>query len=447
MTRAPETHYARSGDVWIAYQVLGEGPIDILMSQTSGSPIDSHFELPEYADWLERFGSFSRLIRYDRRGTGMSDPVSPADPPTLDQWVLDGLSVLDAANSDRASLIGTDPAGSHVSMMFAATQPARTGSLVLFQPNPCPMQRADWPWGLDPRDLSDRLDSIEHNIVAGTPPIAPDEARFREWRIRAIRHGAGPSFQKMLFKIWYESDLRPLVGTIQAPTLVVSRPVRLSRDPFPGREEAARWVAEQIPGARLIVVPSAASMPFIDDSGEIVDAVQEFLTGTRPVRQTDDRIFATLLFTDIVSSTEHTAALGDRKWRTLLDQHDRIVNTELERHRGRVVNPTGDGLLASFDGPARAVRCAQAISERLTESGLPIRAGLHAGEVEARGQDVTGIAVNIASRVSSLAGAGEILVSRTVTDLVAGSGLEFDERGEHELRGVPGRWQLYAVKS
>jgi class 3 adenylate cyclase len=314
----------------------------------------------------------------------------------------------------------------------------------MLHPLPRPMIGPDWPWGVfAPDELDQRLDDLEMRIVTGTPliPAEFDDARYRRWRVDATRRGAGPSMQRALFETWYRSDLRPLLETIRVPTLVLSR-----ESYSEGFAHAAEHVARTITGARLAVIPGTGAVPYLGPSEPFIEEVQEFLTGTRSSTAIDDRSFATLLFTDIVGSTERTATVGDRQWRELLDEHDTTIARELERFRGDLVKTTGDGVLATFDGPARAIRCAQALSERMRTNGIDIRAGLHAGEVERRARDVSGIAVNIARRVCDEGGAGDVLVSRTVVDLVAGADLSFDDRGEHELKGVPGRWQLYAVK-
>lgn len=441
----PETRYARSEGAWIAYEVMGDGPVDLIMMTTIGYTLDSHFDHPSGVAFMERLASFSRLIRYDRRGAGLSDPTDRDDPPTLDQWVMDSVAVLDAVGAERPAIFATDAAGAQVGMLFAATRPERVSSLVLVQPNPCPVRREGVPWGVPEEEVGAFLQRIEDNSVTGEFVMLQEaeglDEEYRSWIVRSMRTGGSPTVRRNLWSVYMASDLRPLLPSIAAPTLVIQRSGHGSANPGMS-PDAARSVADQIPGARLVDVRGGVS--FFDVPG-LLDEVEEFVTGVRPRSSDDERVFATLLFGDIVGSTERAGELGDRRWRELLDRHDAVVRGELARFGGRWVHSAGDGFLATFDGPARAVRCARSISEAVHPLGIAIRAGLHAGEVEVRGDDVSGIAVNIASRVSDLAEPGQVLVSRTVTDLVAGSGLRFADRGEHTLRGVEGPWRLYAL--
>jgi class 3 adenylate cyclase len=444
----PETHYARSGDTWIAYQVTGDGPVDLLIGMTMQYPIDSHFEDPDIAAFFDRLGSFGRVIRLDRRGGGMSDPVTPDAPPTLDQWVSDCVAVLDTVGSERAAFLGTDVAGSMVGMLMAATRPDRISSLVLHHPTPSPMRRAGWEWGFDEAEIPARLDRIEQGVVTGDmlPTWRPLDSAHQAWSLRAVRRGSSPSIRRMTFEIFFASDLRDVLPTIRVPTLVMANTdPDAATTPF-FATGSMRHVADAIPGARLLEFSGPHQGIFSGVPEAILAEIEEFITGVRPAPRPDDRVFATVLFTDIVSSTARAVDVGDRRWREMLDRHDGAVRTQIDRFRGVLVKGTGDGLLATFDGPARAVRCAQAITDALRSHGIEVRAGLHAGEVEHRGEDIAGIAVHIGARVQALAGAGEVLVSSTVKDLVAGSGIEFADRGTHTLKGVPDEWRIFAVQ-
>jgi class 3 adenylate cyclase len=436
----PETRYARSGDVNIAYQVVGEGPLDLVLVAGFVSHLEQDWEEPRHVHFLERLASFSRLIRFDKRGTGLSD--RPGGLPDLETRMDDVRAVMDAARSERAALLGYSEGGP-MSCLFAATYPERTTALVLYgtyakRQDP----DDDYPWVMT-RDVrlayADELERTwGEEADLGTMAPNADEAMVRWWRSRA-RASASPGAARDLILMNSQIDVRSILPSIRVPALVLHRAG--DRD---SRVDEGRYIAQRIPGARFVELVGDDHVPWIR-ADEVVDEVEEFLTGVRRGPESD-RVLATVLFTDIVGSTERAVDLGDRGWRGLLDAHHGVVRRELERWRGREVDTAGDGFLATFDGPARAIRCACAIRDAVRTLGIDIRAGLHTGEVELAGDDVRGIAVHTGARVSASAGPGEVLVSSTVKDLVAGSGLDFEERGEHELKGVPGTWRLYAVR-
>lgn len=435
--------YVRSGDGEVAYQVMGDGPIDLLIIGYIFA-MESHLDEPRLARFLEGLASFSRVIRFDRRGVGLSDPFSLDAPPTLEQGAQDALVVLDAVGSEKAAVM-TDAGASHVAVLLAASHPSRVSDLVLVHPYARGRRDDDYRWGYDDAQAAQAIEAAAESIRRAERtswgPGALADAAFMEWSAKWARRATSPSTASALMEVTLDSDVRPLLSTLRTRTLVITR-----REARTGQRGMSEDFAERLPDSTLVDVEGDSPLPWTPPFGEMLDAIQEFLTGTKPI-VTDDRVFATVLFTDIVSSTPKTAALGDAKWREVLDAHDNAVRVEVERFRGRLVKSTGDGVLVTFDGPARAVRCAQAIGDAVRAIGIEVRAGLHAGEVELRGEDLTGMAVNIARRVCDIASAGEVAVSRTIADLVVGSGLEFEDRGEHELKGVPGRWQLYAVKS
>jgi class 3 adenylate cyclase len=437
----PETRYAKSGDVHIAYQVFGEGPFDLVLVPGFVSNVEHYWEMPVVAVMFQRLASFSRLILWDKRGTGLSDPV--AGVPSLDERMDDLRAVLDTVGSDRAALFGVSEGGP-MSLLFAATYPQRTRALALYGTTPRFSAAPDFPFGWSSEAYRDRLEVVERNWGAAAlieffaPSVAEDEQARAAWS-RYQRAGASPGMARAVLQALAELDVRPILGSVRVPTLIVHR-----RDELVATVHGARLMAETIPDAKLVELPGQDHLPFVGDWEVVIDEVEEFLTGARPARVTE-RVLATVLFTDIVASTERAAALGDYQWRRLLDQHDELSAAEIERHRGKLIKTTGDGLLATFDGPARAVQCAAAIRDRLRPLGVSLRAGVHTGEVEVRGEDVGGIAVHIGSRVAALAAPDEVMVSRTVTDLVAGSGLSFEDRGSHVLKGLPQDWQLFAL--
>jgi class 3 adenylate cyclase len=431
--------------VHIAYQVLGEGPIDLLLLEADFIPTDAWEEQPLLAHAIRRLASFSRLIRCDRRGIGCSDPISPAAPPTLEQWMDDSLAVLDAVGSERPSVMTAMDAGT-LGVLLAATHPDRVRSLVLVNGFARGLEAPDYPWGWA-EDVAIKLtgDTVEPSEGSGwglglvAPSMAGDDD-FKRWWDRAGNRGASPATARALLEVYVKSDVRDILSVIDVPTLVVHRTEDKSI-----AVENGRYLAEHIPGAKLVELPGADDFFWVGEADSLIDKVEEFLTGTRSTPQLE-RALATVLFTDIVDSTRRASALGDRRWRGLLDEHDQICARHVEGYRGRIVKSTGDGILATFDGPARAIACAGGLCGALQPLGVEIRSGIHTGEIEQRGQDIGGIAVHIGQRVTALAKANEVLVSRTVTDLVAGSGIEFEDRGEHELKGITGLWRLYAVR-
>ena len=438
-----EIRYAESGGVFVAYQALGDGERDLLVVMDGFIPIDTMDDEPRLARAMRRLGSFARVLRFDRRGIGLSDPVSPQAPPTLEQWVEDAVAVLDAVGSKQAIVLAASEA-SPVGLLLAATHSDRVGALVLVNGFARALVDDDYPQGLAPEVVAELLDTtnpstdetVDH--VAQFAPSAADDPQFRQWWNETGRRGASPATARALLRVAFESDVRAVLSTIRVPTLVAY----LRDAPSSG---SASYVAEHIRDAVLVEIPGADDYWWSADAARsVLDEIEEFVTGVR-VGEDPDRRLATLLFTDIVSSTERASELGDARWRELLDWHDSAVRRQLTRFRGREVKTTGDGFLATFDGPARAVECACAIRDAAIQLGLAVRSGVHTGEIEMRDDDVAGMAVVIAARVGDLAEPGQVWVSRTVTDLVVGSGLRFADQGAHTLKGVPGEWNLYAV--
>jgi class 3 adenylate cyclase len=437
------TRYARAGDLNIAYQVVGGGPVDVVVIDQWFSNVDLQWEFPPLARLLERIAGFGRLILFDKRGTGLSDPVPLRDQPSLEEWMEDLVAVLDAVGSAKAAVVGCI-AGGYLAMLFAASFPERVSSLVLVDAYPRGTKSDDYPCGLDAAILTGNLRSIEDRWGEGVlldflgPGLAGDRELRRQYA-RYERNAASPRSARAMVQMMYDSDVRDVLPAIRVPTLVLHH-AEATRLPFCHAEH----IAAHIPGARLVPIPGGENFLWAGDQDRMVGEIQEFVTGVRPVPE-PDRVLATLMFTDIVGSTELATRLGDKDWRELLADHRRIVREQLTRFRGREVDTAGDGFLAVFDGPARAIRCGLAIHQALAATGVSVRIGLHTGEVELMGDDVGGIAVHIAARIAALAAAGEVLVSRTVTELVAGSGLEFEDRGSHALKGVAASWQLYRV--
>jgi class 3 adenylate cyclase len=437
---APPIRYARSGDLHIAYWEYGDGPIDLLWVPTWIWESEHIWDEPYTAKMFERLGSFARIITFDRRGTGMSDPVAGA--PMLEEQMDDVVAVMDAAGSNEAAVLSMLEA-STMAALFAATHPERTRALVLYE-GMARMSKApgyDWPLSYDERDalaneLRARWGSGETVLALSYNP----DARLRRWAGRLERLAVSPGMAEALYRMQSEVDVRPVLPSIQTPTLVLCRPDAPQID-----VRHSQYMAEHIPNARLVELPGEHTLPFGPAQEEFADEVEEFLTGTR--RAADpERVLATVMFGDIVGSTKLAADLGDRRWRDVLMSFARAVNGKLEQFRGRSVKTLGDGVLATFDGPARAIGCAAAMRDLArSDFGFDVRASLHTGEVEVIGNDVGGIAVHIAARILGAADPGELLVSNTVKDLVVGSGIEFDDRGEYELRGVPGAWRLWAV--
>lgn len=445
----PETRYAHSGDVNIAYQVLGDGPFDLLFVPGSVSHVELQWDVPAWAEFYRRLASFSRLIIFDKRGTGMSDRV--AGVPTIETRMDDVRAVMDAVGSARAALLGLSEGGP-MSVVFAATYPERLWGLALGGALIRSLWAADFPWGYTDADW-DRICEEERRRW-GEPQFMRELARSvapsldeenLEGLVTLFRQSASPGTFDALNRMNKDIDVRAVLPTIRIPTLVVNR----AEEPE-GLREGSRYAARHIPGARHVELPGADHAPFAGDSEAYTRAIEEFLIETwqeRAWEETEpDRVLATILFTDIVGSTAKAAELGDARWRDLLNAHHERIRRHLVRFRGRELDTAGDGFFASFDGPARAIRCARAIIDSMDELGIQVRAGLHAGECELINDKVGGIAVHIGARVAKEAGPAEVLVSSTVKDLVAGSGIGFRDRGSAELKGVPGEWRLFAVE-
>ncbi len=437
---APTTRYARSGDVSVAYQVVGAGPVDVVFAPGFISHVELTWEDPLWSPYYERLASFSRLVLFDKRGTGLSDPVS--GPATLEERTDDLLAVMDAAESERAAIFGISEGGS-MAALFAATFPQRTSSLVLYGAWPRMLRAPDFPFGVEPKELAKLVALADRwgdgvALSSFAPSLASDP-RARESWARLQRAAASPGMVRSLLQLYPEIDVRDILPAIRAETLVLHR-----ADDRVVPVACGRYLAEHIPGARYVELQGDDHLWIAGDTHALLDEVEEFVTGARHSPE-PDRILATILFTDIVGSTEQAATAGDQRWAAMLEAHHAAVRRQLERFRGREIDTAGDGFFIAFDGPARGIRCAVAIRDAVRSLGLEIRAGLHTGECEKVGDKLTGIAVNVGARVGALAGSGEVLVSSTVVDLVAGSGLVFEDRGEHELKGVPGPRRLFAV--
>ena len=441
----PETRYARSGDVSIAYQVVGDGPFDLVFVPGFVSHVDLIWENPRLARFFSAFAEFSRLIVFDKRGTGASDRVT--DIPDLETRMDDVRAVMDAADSKRAAVFGLSEGGP-MSVLFAATYPERTHALVLYGTYARHAWAPDYPWRPKREDTLGGLSEYERTW--GTPahaaffvePSDQDDPEELARAARMLRSMATPSAVAALTRMNVDLDVRAVLPSIRVPTLVVHR----TEDHID--VENGRFLAREIPGARYVEFPGGPHLAALGDWQSVVDATRDFLvplcTDVEDAVE-PEVVLATVLFTDIVDSTARAARLGDRAWRGVLEQHNGVVRRELARFRGREHDTAGDGFFASFDGPARAIRCASAIRDALHDIDVDIRAGLHTGECEVLENKVSGIAVAIGARVAARAQRGEVLVSQTVRDLVAGSGLSFEERGAAELKGVPGEWRLYAV--
>ena len=439
----PETRYAKSGNVHIAYQVVGEGPIDLVWVPGWVSHVEYQWSNPATARALRRLATFSRLILFDKRGTGLSDRVPEHALPTLELRIDDVRAVMDAVGSERSALFGTSEGGP-MSVLFASTYPERTTALILYGSYPRRRWAPDYPWGVTTEQQATYEELVERDWgKGGDGDIRNPSASERERQSFATfaRMAASPGAALALLRMNYQIDVRSILPAIRVPTLILHR-VGDQRVGVGG----ARYMAERIPGAKYVELPGADHSWDAGDQDAVIDEMAEFLTGARRAPE-PDRILATVLFTDIVGSTELAAAIGDRRWRELLDAHHTAVRQELVRFRGHEVHTTGDGFLATFDGPARAIRCAGAIVQAVRRLGLDIRTGLHTGEIELMGDDIGGIAVHTGARVVAEAGPGEVLVSSTVKDLVAGSGIAFEDRGVRALKGVPGEWRLFAVAS
>jgi len=438
-----ETHYADSDGISIAYQVHGDGPLDLVLVPGFVSQVELLWEEPEVARFLRRLTAFSRLLVFDKRGQGLSD--RPGRPPTLEESMDDLRAVIEAAGFERPALFGVSEGGP-MSTLYAATYPGRVSGLILFGTFARMLAAPDFPPGISEAAL-DRWGEIvrrDWGKAVALDVWAPSRVRDREferWWARLLRHGTSPSGAIALMDLYREMDVRAILPAIDVPTLVLHR---AGDRMVPAAQ--GRYLAESIPGARCVELPGEDHLPFAGDLDAMLDEVEEFLVGSRGAGESE-RALATVLFTDIVGSTAKAAEVGDRDWRALLERHDAAVRRQLALHRGREVKTMGDGFLATFDGPARAIRCARAVQDEVAGLGIEVRAGIHTGEVELIGDDVGGMAVNIGARIGALADAGEVLVSSTVRELVVGSGLEFEERGVERLKGAPGEWRLFAIDS
>jgi len=441
----PETKFAQSGDTSVAYQVVGNGPLDLLVVPGFISHLEQTWEDPAYSRFLQRLASFSRLILFDKRGTGLSDRI--ADIPTLEQRMDDVRAVMDAVGSESAALFGISEGGP-MSVLFSATYPERTSALILYGSIAKGSYAPDYPsWTME---LNEDWEAWLENWRKewGSPigieymaPSAANDEMFRQWWAKYLRLGASPSAVINIFRMNAQIDIRHVLPTVRVPTLVLHRLGDQAINP-----EEGRYLAKHIPSARLVELSGDDHLWWVGDSESIVNEIQEFLTGERPVFETD-RVLATVLFTDIVDSTKRATDMGDRRWNDLLDRHNAVMIAEIDRFRGQVAKNTGDGFLATFDGPARAIQCAISANEQLRRLGLELRSGLHTGEVELKESDATGVAVHIAARVLEQARPNEVWTSRTVKDLVVGSTFQFNEKGSYQLKGIEGEWPLFSVSS
>jgi class 3 adenylate cyclase len=438
----PHTRYARSGDVRVAYQITGEGPVELVMAPGTASHLDLDWEWPEKAEFLNRLGAFCRLVRFDKRGTGLSD--RPTDAATLEERTDDIRAVMDAAGTDRAFIFGYSEGG-NLAVLFGGTYPQRTRGLLLWGTQARWTRADDYPWGLTREEYDGEIAYLAENGVTleyltGFGAGVPKDLSRAKFFMRYFKAAASPSALAALERLCSAIDVRDILPSVRVPALVMNR----TGDPV-ANVEAARDLAARIPGANFVEFPGDTH-PFYEGQAteEILAEIETFVTGVRLPPRTD-RVLATVLFTDIVGSTERAVALGDRRWRDLLEAHNVVIRKELGRFQGREVDTAGDGFLAVFDGPCRAVACASAIAESVRDLGLEVRAGLHTGECELLGGKVRGIAVHTGARIAALAAPNEVLVSGTVHDLVAGSELRFENRGTHTLKGVPGEWQVFSV--
>jgi pimeloyl-ACP methyl ester carboxylesterase len=447
MQEVPEIRYAKSGELNLAYQCFGEGPGSIVFIPGLLNHIETTWAIPEFAQFCRRLAAFSRVVLFDKLGTGLSDRLPPGDRPTLEHRIDDIVAVMTAARLEKAALFGTADGGPGAAM-FAATYPERTTALILYGTWSRLSTAEDYPFGHPRKSLEDSLKMVEQRWGNEAAPLllrrlAPSLLHDAQW-CRAVarmeRLAASPSAAVSLHRIMFETDIRAILPTIRVPTLVL----HTSGDRIFSVEHG-RYLARRIPGARLVELDGVDHFPFHENGATIADLIQEFLTGTRPDIEVE-RVLATILFIDIAGSTQKVAEIGDRRWAELLEEYHERSRIEITRHRGVVVDTAGDGLLATFSGSGRAIRCAAAIREVIRPLGLDVRAGVHTGEIETKNNRVAGIAVHIGARVASLADPGEILVSRTVKDLVAGSGITFLDRGTHSLKGVPDTWDLFAAQ-
>jgi class 3 adenylate cyclase len=439
---APTTRYAKSGDVHIAYRTLGSGPVDVVVAEQWFSNVEIEREVRPLARFNDRLSAFARVIRFDKRGVGLSDPVPATALPTLEEWMDDLRAVLDDIGSEKAAIV-TAMAGGFMACVFAATYPDRVRALVIIDGFARLTRADDYPWGLTAAQSRDIVEAFGSTWGTGMmldlfDPDDADDVALRESWGRYERHSVSPGTAGAMVDMINATDIRGILPAIRVPTLVVAR------TDSPVESAHGRYLAERIAGATYVELPGRGSLLWSGDQDALLREIEHFVTGSRPA-PLHDRVLATVLFTDIVGSTDRAAEIGDARWRELLAEHDQLVRRALDRFEGREVKTTGDGFLATFDGPARAIRCAVTIHESLRAIGVGVRAGLHTGEIDVLDGDVGGIAVHLGARVMAEADAGETVVSSTVKDLVVGSGIAFEDRGEHQLKGVPGTWRLFAV--
>ena len=443
--RTPETQYAKGRDGCVAYQVIGDGPLPLVFIPDWVTNLEVMWEEPSLARFLRRLSSFSRVVCFDKRGTGVSDPVLSDEGFSTELWVDDTRTVLEAVGSDRAIMFGHGEGG-RMAMLFAATFPEKTSALILLDSFARRVRDVDYPWGLPEKFLPRFFEIFEMGWgngghLSAVAPSAAEDPRFREWYGRYQRLAMGPTRMLQAYRNTFRFEVRGVLPAIRVPTLVLHR-----KDNAYIRVENGRYLAEHIAGAKFVEVPGSDHLYHVGETGVILDAIEEFLTGRHEAAD-DDRVLATVLFADIVSSTERAVQLGDRAWRDLLENYYGVARRAVAQFRGREIDTAGDGFFAAFDGPARAIRSACAIRDEAVGIGLTVRAGLHTGECEKLGEKVGGLAVHIGARVAGHAQPGEVLVSGTVRDLVAGSGIRFAERGTRALKGVPGEWSLYSVEA
>jgi len=438
----PETRYAKTaGGAHVAYQVFGEGSTDLVIVPGWVSHLELIWEQDQAATFLRHLGEFCRVLLFDKLGTGMSDPVTHA--PTVDERMDDIAAVMEAAGSETAALFGYSEGGP-LALAFAATHPDAISAVIAYGSYARVLAAEDYAVGWSDERVELWFDAFRRAAATGeyydvVVPSRKGDEEFHRWFSRLTRQAASPAMMELYFRANMVIDVRPILSSLRCPFLVLHR----VGDNLVA-VELGRYLAEAVPGAKYVELPGADHWPWFGDTESVVEEVEEFLTGARHV-VSSDRVLATVLFTDIVGSTEQLASVGDKAWSERLNQHDTAVRRQVERFRGKPIKHTGDGILATFDGPARAVQCARAIQGTTRAIGLAVRAGVHVGECEVRGSDVSGLAVHIAARIAAMADADEVLVSGTVKDLVAGSGIEFDDRGEHELKGVPGSWRVFSV--
>jgi class 3 adenylate cyclase len=447
MVEGPGIQFTKSGSGHVAYQVIGSGPVDILVFSSAVLPIESMDEEPMLARFHRRLASFGRLIRFDARGIGLSDPITDASGSIVDLWADNAASVLDAVGSKRAAVLAPRDSSLY-GIRLAATSPGRVASLVIINGTARLARAEDYPVGIPDPIIEKFLNvNMEHDAVeqgfdflALAAPSVVDDQTFRAWWVKAGYRGASPATSRAVQAAFNRADVRHLLPLVQAPTLILHR-----RADVIVRVGHGRYLAEHISGARYVELDGADDLYWVGETEVMLDEIEEFLTGVRHGAGAD-RTLATILRTDIVGSTKTLAEIGDKQWRDLLEQHDMVLRQQLVTFGGREVKTTGDGIVALFDGPARAVTCAGAMRTATAQLGIELRVGIHTGEVEIRGDDIAGLAVHIAARVEALAEPGQVLVSRTVVDLVVGSAIEFADQGEHVLKGVPGTWRLFSVE-